>query len=93
MSTITDFEETLARALQLEPHWRLQLIESLVSSLRQELSVGKPMPDTAPDHWGKALNLLLDELGDIELQYPDIADPVEWVRHLRAVQAQQRLTD
>jgi hypothetical protein len=34
---------------------------------------------------------LLDEIGPIEMKYPEIEDPVEWVKHLRAEQRRRRL--
>src|SRR5262249_15836686 len=45
------------------------------------------------EHWGKALNRLLDEIGPIEMKYPEIEDPVEWVKHLRAEERRHRLGD
>jgi hypothetical protein len=42
-------------------------------------------------HWGKALNRLLDEIGPIEMRYPEIEDPVAWVKHLREQERRQRL--
>jgi hypothetical protein len=35
----------------------------------------------------------MDEIGPIELLYPEIEDPVEWVKHLRAEQRRRRLGD
>jgi hypothetical protein len=45
------------------------------------------------EHWGQSLNRLLEELGAIEMKYPEIEDPVEWVKHLRAEQRNHRLLD
>ena len=48
---------------------------------------------TVEEHWGKSLNQLMDELGPIEMKYPEIEDSVEWVKHLRAEQRHRRLGD
>jgi len=75
-------QEALALALQLNPKERLQLIEQVASSVEQEFE------DTPSEkHWGKNLLRLLDELGPIELDHPEIEDPVEWVKAQRQKEA------
>ena len=56
------------------------------SSTPKPLEVPAPPTDEPPpaEHWGKELNRLMDEIGPIEMLYPEIEDPVEWVKHLRA---------
>lgn len=84
MNTITSLEEALALALKLAPKERLKLIEQVTSSVEQDME-SQSLPDEQPEeHWGKSLNRLLDELGPIDFLFPEIEDPVEWVKHLRA---------
>jgi hypothetical protein len=93
MNTTTSLEEALALALKLAPRERLQLIERVASSVEREIEIvpfGEEQPE---EHWGKALNLLMDEIGPIEMKYPEIEDPVEWVKHLRAEERRRRLGD
>ncbi len=92
--TITElYQEALAMALQLPPRERLHLIEQVVSSVERDLQpTPVPQPPTE-GHWGKMLNQLMDELNPIETKYPEIEDPVEWVKHHRAEQRRQRLGD
>jgi hypothetical protein len=42
-------------------------------------------------HWGQSLNRLMDEIGPIEMKYPEIEDPVAWVKRLRSDQRRRRL--
>ena len=80
----------------------LEQAKALTSEERKELAkllidmLDEPtIPPTAEpeEHWGKSLNKLMDEIGEIEMKYPEIEDPVEWVKHLRAEQHQQRFGD
>lgn len=82
-------QEALALALQLNPKERLQLIEQVASSVEQALDTHVP----SEKHWGKNLLRLLDELGPIELDHPEIEDPVEWVKTIREEQARKRDVD
>ncbi len=91
MNTITSLEEALALALKLAPKERLQLIEQVASSVEREIE-GTTLEEEQPEeHWGKSLNRLLDEVGPIEMKYPEIEDTVEWLKQLRAEQRHQRL--
>lgn len=45
------------------------------------------------EHWGQNLLRLLDEIGPIEMAYPEIEDPVEWVKTMRREERQRRLGD
>lgn len=93
MNTTTSLEEALALALKLAPRERLQLIERVASSVEREIEVapsGEEQPET---HWGRNLLRLLDELGPIEMSYPEIEDPVEWVKQIRRDEREQRLGD
>lgn len=87
----TTFEEALALALKLAPKERLQLIERVASSVEHEIETLPGDIEQPEEHWGKSLNRLLDEIGPIEFLYPEIEDPVEWVKHLRSQKRQQRL--
>ncbi len=89
MNTSASLEEVLAVALKLAPRERLQLIEQIASSVEQDITDVQPRTE----HWGQSLNRLIDELEPIDLLYPEIEDPVEWVKHLRAEQRKKRLGD
>ncbi len=52
-----------------------------------------PQPSKTQEHWGEALSRLFEEVGPIELKYPEIEDPVEWVKRLRADERRRRLGD
>ncbi len=86
----TPLEEALALALKLDPRERLQLIEQVASSVEQDIEpIG--VNELQEAHWGQALNHLLDELEPIDLLYPQIENPIEWVKHLRSEKRQNRL--
>lgn len=80
----TTLEEALALAPKLAPKERLQLIERVASSVEHEIETSPNVNEEPEEHWGKSLNRLLDEIGLIEFLYPEIEDPVEWVKNLRA---------
>jgi hypothetical protein len=93
MNTTTPLEEALALALKLAPKERLQLIERVASSVERDIEA-VPEGESQPEkHWGKNLLRLLDELGPIELDHPEIEDPVEWVKKIRQEQWAHRLGD
>ncbi len=93
MNTTPSLEEALALALKLAPRERLQLIERVASSVEREIEV-PPSGEKQPEqHWGRNLLRLLDELGPIEMSYPEIEDPVEWVKQIRRDEREQRLGD
>lgn len=78
----------------------LEQAKALTAQERAELARRLlDIPDTAEEetqqaqHWGRSLNELLDEFGPIEMKYPEIEDPVEWVKHLRAEERRRRLGD
>jgi hypothetical protein len=77
------------QAQALSPQEREELIQRLVMMQ----SAASQAHEDEPVHWGQALNQLLDEIGPIELKYPEIEDPVAWVKHLRAEQRKRRLGD
>ncbi|MCC6612986.1 MAG: hypothetical protein IT320_05875 [Anaerolineae bacterium] len=93
MSTAASLEEALALALKLAPKERLQLIEQVASSIEREIAVVPSDENQPEEHWGRNLLRLLDELGPIEMKYPEIEDPVEWVRQIRRDERKQRLGD
>lgn len=93
MSTTPSLEEALALALKLAPKERLQLIERVALSVEREIGAD-PLSEEQPEsHWGRNLLRLLDELGPLEMMYPEIEDPVEWVRQIRRDEREQRLGD
>jgi len=92
MSDTTLLDEALALALQLSAKDRMRLIEQVASSVEHEIET-LPEQEQSQEHWGKSLNQLLDEIGPIEFLYPEIEDPVAWVKHLRAEQRRRRLGD
>jgi hypothetical protein len=94
MNDTQQLDEALALALQLPPTDRLRLVERVVVSVEQEIAAGTSSNQSSGDeHWGKSLNRLMDEIGPIEMLYPEIEDPVAWMKHLRAEQRRRRLGD
>lgn len=93
MNTTTTLEEALALALKLAPKERLQLIERVASSVEREIEAPPSDAEQPEEHWGKSLNRLMDEIGPIEMKYPEIEDPVEWVKQIRRDEKRQRLGD
>lgn len=92
MNNTQQLDEALTLALQLPPADRLRLVERVVVSVEQEIAAGAlSNQSSGEEHWGKSLNRLMDEIGPIEMLYPEIEDPVEWVKHLRAEQRRRRL--
>jgi hypothetical protein len=92
MNDTSPFNEALALALKLSPKERIQLIEQVASSVEHEFDFA-PSDRQPEEHWGRNLLRLLDELGPIEMKYPEIEDPVEWVKQIRRDERQQRLGD
>jgi hypothetical protein len=83
-------QEILEQAKALSPQERKELAKMLIDLM------DAPQPTEALEsieHWGQSLNRLMDEIGPIEMKYPEIEDPVEWVKHLRAEQRRRRLGD
>jgi hypothetical protein len=80
--------EVLEQAKALKPSERKELVKLLIDTL---YSPPEQQSEGPVEHWGKSLNQLLDTIGPIELMYPEIEDPVEWVEHLRAEQRRHRL--
>jgi hypothetical protein len=97
--------EILEQVKALSPAERKELAKSLIDLLdvpvtRQQGKTGAEIVAMLEEndaeteqHWGKSLNQLLDEIGPIEMKYPEIEDPVEWVKHLRAEERRRRLGD
>ncbi|MCL4248841.1 MAG: hypothetical protein KJ065_11910 [Anaerolineae bacterium] len=93
MSTAVSLEEALELALKLAPKERLQLIERVASSIERDIDAAPSAAGQTEEHWGRNLLRLLDKLGPVEMLYPEIEDPVEWVKHLRAEERRRRLGD
>ncbi len=82
--------EVLEQVKKLSVEERKELAKRLIDIIDEPPTP----PDSEPtEHWGKALNQLLDEIGPIEMLYPEIEDPVEWVEHLRKEKRRRRLGD
>jgi hypothetical protein len=79
--------DIMKQAQALSPKERKELVKMLVDSLDVEPSA----PVEPTEHWGQNLLRLLDEIGPIDLIYPEIEDPVEWVKQIRRDQQQKRL--
>lgn len=76
-----------AKALSLEE--RKELTKQLIDSF----GASKNTEEKNESHWGKNLLKLLDEVGPIELIYPEVEDPVEWVKQIRDDDRRRRLGD
>lgn len=87
MSPQDVFDEALALALTLPSQRRLQLIEQVASSVARELEASPP----GGQHWGQALNALLDSLDTSDWEALEIDDPVAWVKQQRAAENERRL--
>ncbi len=75
-----ELQDVLNLALQLSTREKMRLIEQIASSVEEAL----PAQETvSSDHWGQSLNRLLQELGPIDMNNPEIDDPVEWVKEQR----------
>lgn len=89
----TLLNEALQLALKLSPKERIRLIEEVASSVEREIEAPSSGVEQSEQHWGRNLLRLLDELGPIEMKYPEIEDPVEWVKQIRRDEREQRLGD
>jgi hypothetical protein len=83
MGHTTQLEEALALALKLPPGERLRLVERVVASVEHEIARGIPSAHIHAEHWGQALNRLVDALDLSDWKALEINDPVEWVKALR----------
>ena len=92
MTNSAQINEALALALKLSPKERIRLIEEVASSVERELDA-TPTEQQPVEHWGKALNALLDQLDMSDWEALDIDDPVEWVKQLRDEEMRHRLGD
>ena len=83
MNNTKNLEEALASALRLPAGERLRLVERVVASVEREIAGGVPVTEAPAEHWGQALNRLLDALDMSDWEALEIDDPVEWVKALR----------
>jgi hypothetical protein len=91
--TASQWEQALSLGLRLPAKERLKLAERLVASVETELPSPTLEREETNIHWGQNLLKLLDELGPIELDHPEIDDPVEWVKQIRQDQEIKRGLD
>lgn len=82
--TITDI---LEQVKTLSPQERDELVHQLLA-MRENTPVQRAKLKT-----GAEIVAMLEEMGPIDLIYPDIEDPVEWVKQIRRDQAQKRDLD
>ena len=80
--------EILKQAQSLTIQERKELMKLLVDTLDVP-SISDT--DLEKEHWGQSLNRLFDEIEPIDMKYPEIEDPVDWVKHLRSEQQKRRL--
>jgi len=83
--------EVLEQAKKLSVEERKELAKRLIDIIDEPQPT--PTADEPTEHWGKALNQLLDKIGPIEMLYPEIEDPVKWVEHLREEKRRRRFGD
>jgi hypothetical protein len=84
MNDTQQLEEALALVLQLTPGERLKLVERVVASVEREMvGSGSAASQDTDNHWGQALNRLLDTLDTGDWEALDIDDPVAWVKSQR----------
>ena len=81
--------EILEQAKALSLQERKELTKLLVDTLDIEITITSD--ELHREHWGQSLKQLMDEVGSIELLYPEIEDPTEWVKHLRSESRKRRL--
>jgi hypothetical protein len=82
--------DIVAQAKALSVQERKELVKELIDTFDEPTA----SPESSkPYHWGENLIRLLDELGPIDLVYPEIEDPVEWVKQLRSDARRKRLGD
>lgn len=74
--------EILEQAEALSTEERKELIKSLIDTFETGLQTTSTDIE-AGEHWGQSVTKLISEL-DVGLKYPEIEDPVEWVKHLRS---------
>ncbi len=65
------------------------MIERLASSVEREI---EPAPPPV-EHWGKALNALLDSLDMSDWEALEMDDPVEWVKQQWIDDLKQQFSD
>jgi hypothetical protein len=81
--------EILEQAKQLSLAERKELTKRLIDIMDSPQETSSSQADK---HWGQSLNQLFAEMDAIEMKYPEIEDPVEWLHALRAERRKQ-LTD
>ena len=85
---------TVAELLEQAKTLSIQELRELVRLLEDSLGTSQPTTESkSGEHWGESLVRLVEELGPIEPVYPEIEDPVDWVKQIRKEQMQKRLGD
>lgn len=83
--------EILEQAEALSQEERKELAKRLIDMIDTNLK-DKMSDIKAGEPWGESVTKLISEL-DVGLKYPEIEDPVEWVKHLRSEEQKRRLGD
>jgi hypothetical protein len=86
-------DDILEQVKALSPEEREELVRRLEELPIEHEALYDATGSEKPEHWGKSLAEIMDEIGPIELKYPEIEDPVEWVKRLRADERKRRLGD
>ncbi len=80
MSTYApNLEEVVSQALKLPPEDQAQLVTRIANAMSRGLTVPRAH-ESVTEHWGQALNQLLDTLDTSDWEALEMDDPVEWVR-------------
>lgn len=82
--------EIMEQAKTLTSQERKELVKLLVDTLDIQ-DAGDEVEQGI--HWGQSLNQKFDEMDSLEMKYPEVDDPVEWIKHLRSEQRKHRLDD
>lgn len=85
-----EIADILEQVKKLSHQQRKELTKQMIDLLDNSQPTAFPPQQ---QHWGHALNQLLDEIGPIDLIMPEIEDPVEWVKALREQERNHRLGD
>jgi hypothetical protein len=80
-------KDILEQAKRLSPQEREELVNRLIEMRTDET----PLPKKTKT--GAEIVAMLEKTGPIELMYPEIEDPVEWVKQIRRDQQKKRGID
>lgn len=81
-------KEVFEQAKALSPEERRELLKMLVDTFTTE-----QQPEQTRKTGAEIVAMIEALEAPIEMKYPEIEDPVAWVRHLRAEERRRRLGD